>query len=105
MRPRPAKVCTTPGCPLEQPCPTHKPTPWAGSTRSQRLPPNWSKIRRRVIARDHGRCQWPDCGAPGTEVDHITRGDNHTLANLQLLCAPHHKTKTASEAADARRGG
>lgn len=81
--------------------------PWQGSTRKYRLPPDWPQRRAAVIARDHGTCQMPQadrlpCGAPGTDVDHIQRGDNHDLANLWLLCRACHTTKTQAEAAAAR---
>lgn len=42
------------------------------------------------------------CVDVGKEVDHIERGDNHDLSNLQLLCKWHHGKKTAKEANQAR---
>lgn len=74
---------------------------YSGSTRRARLPRDWHTLRRRVITRDRGRCV--QCGAPGTDVDHITHGDDHRLANLQLLCHPCHNTKTQAEAQAARQ--
>jgi hypothetical protein len=74
---------------------------WESSDRESRLPANWHKLRARVKRRDGGICQ--SCGQPGTQVDHIIRGDNHDLENLQLLCGPCHTRKTQIESAAARR--
>lgn len=102
---RARKVCGKPGCPRLQPCPDHPPVAWSGSTRRQRLPPDWDRRRRSILARDptcqDGRvCQGL---ALSTEVDHILAGDDHSLANLQGICHQCHKAKTAAEAAEARR--
>lgn len=76
---------------------------WQGSTRRARLPADWPAIRTRIIARDGGVCQLPDpgtgliCGAPGTDVDHRRRGDDHRDTNLWLLCTAHHGRKSAAE--------
>lgn len=76
------------------------PTPgWKGSDRRSRLPSDWAKIRERVKRRDLGLCQ--ECGAPGTDVDHIRPGDDHSMSNLRLLCAACHKAKTAKEGGEA----
>lgn len=74
---------------------------WEGSTRRARLPKGWPCIRRRIIRRDRV-CVWPMsdgtvCGATGTDVDHIVPGDDHSDANLRLLCVWHHKHKSSSE--------
>ncbi|MFJ9671079.1 HNH endonuclease [Streptomyces sp. NPDC101221] len=37
------------------------------------------------------------CGQPGTEVDHIRPGSDHSLDNLQLLCHACHARKTHAE--------
>ena len=102
--PRASKACSQPGCPHLQPCPTHPKIAWAGSTRRARLPPGWTRIRAAVLYRDP-TCQIRDIcnGAPSTDVDHITAGDDHSLTNLQGACGPCHKRKTAAEAAQARR--
>lgn len=73
---------------------------WAGSTRRDRLPPDWPRRRTRILRRDHHRCQ--HCGAPATDVDHIVPGDDHHDTNLQALCRPCHNTKTQAEAQAAR---
>lgn len=76
---------------------------WEGSTRKERLPSDWQERRRQVMLRDRRRCQWRDvpggqiCGLQGNQVDHIVRGDNHELSNLQVLCEPHHRIKSARE--------
>ncbi|MFI0940908.1 HNH endonuclease [Streptomyces sp. NPDC021020] len=77
------------------------PIGWENSNRESRLPANWHKLRARVKRRDGGLCK--SCGRPGTQVDHIIRGDNHALENLQLLCEPCHTRKTQAESAEARR--
>jgi len=73
--------------------------PWQGSTRLARLPKDWQRRRQAVIRRDGGRCR--RCGAPAREVDHIVPGDDHTLANLQLLCRRCHLAKSAHEGTTA----
>jgi 5-methylcytosine-specific restriction protein A len=98
--PRAAKVCSEPGCPNLQPCPEHRKVPWQGSTRSQRLPRGWRKLRRFVLSRDP-LCRI--CGqTPSTECDHIVPGDDHSLDNLQGVCGPCHTAKTQKEASEAR---
>lgn len=79
---------------------------WSTSDRAQRLPPDWWRIRAQVKARARGQCEWvldngTRCTQPGTDADHVARGDAHHLANLQWLCHPHHKVKTAAENRDA----
>ncbi|MGG7307551.1 HNH endonuclease [Curtobacterium sp. AB451] len=81
---------------------------WEGSDRRERLPRDWE--HRRNIVRDNagGRCEatmrdGSRCTERGTDCDHIVRGDNHALSNLQWLCGWHHNKKTAREALEARR--
>jgi 5-methylcytosine-specific restriction endonuclease McrA len=52
----------------------------------------------------HPACQWVEhaspCGRPATEVDHIVpkiRGGSDEAANLQSLCARHHRIKTTQD--------
>ncbi|QPB09833.1 HNH endonuclease [Streptomyces phage Shady] len=80
---------------------------WHSSNRRSELPPNWGTLRQRVIRRDKGLCQGVLdtgglCGHPGTDVDHIRPGNDHSLSNLQLLCPWCHKRKTQAESAQAR---
>lgn len=76
---------------------------WETSTRRKRLPPDWSRRRRRILRRDP-TCQllFDCCTTVSTEVDHKDRGDDHRDRNLQGVCGPCHKRKTAAEAAEAR---
>lgn len=82
---------------------------WADSARSQALPADWPQrrdtVRRRAGGRCEGRVEGVRCPARGTECDHVTphaRGGADDLSNLQWLCTPCHKRKTAKEAAQAR---
>ena len=85
---------------------------WVGSTRRSRLPPNWRKLRLRVMRRDQNACQWvvnlrtgETHDAPATEVDHIVPGDDHSMSNLQALCSKHHAQKSGTEGARAAANG
>jgi 5-methylcytosine-specific restriction enzyme A len=104
--PRSSTVCPVSGCPNLQPCSTHRRAAWSGSDRAARLPTNWPKLRSQVRKRDRHTCQGCGCPTPPGEgsVDHIIRGDDHRLENLQLLCDSCHDTKTTAEAAAARKG-
>ena len=70
------------------------------SKRRLQLPADWPTIRRAVIQRDQVCVQ---CGAPGNQVDHIGNPLDHSLSNLQLLCAEDHKKKTARQGITASR--
>ncbi|MFJ3248306.1 HNH endonuclease [Streptomyces sp. NPDC086782] len=75
---------------------------WSSSTRRARLPKDWARTRRRVLRRDKHACtnEFSDgrvCGAPANQVDHITPGDDHSMANLRALCAWCHARKSATE--------
>lgn len=79
---------------------------WQGSNRRDRLPKDWPAIRARILKRDGYACQHKDddglrCGAHTNQVDHIINGDDHSDANLQALCHPHHKVKSAREGSRA----
>lgn len=86
--------------------------PWSNESRQSRgYGATWEKLRKRVIARAKGLCE--KCAregrvGPGRDVDHVVskakatrlgwsqaRIDN--LSNLQYLCEPCHKEKTAAE--------
>lgn len=75
---------------------------WQGSDRAARLPSDWQTRRLRVLRRDGYRCRWRMagggiCGEPARDVDHIERGDDHALENLQVLCRWHHARKSSAE--------
>lgn len=60
----------------------------------------WRRIRDAILLRDKYTCQ--SCGHIGTdlEVDHIVnvaQGGSDDECNLQALCIPCHKAKTATE--------
>ena len=68
----------------------------------------WQQQRERILTRDNGLCCM--CSKAGrvslaTDVDHIVnkaQGGSDDDANLQSLCRPCHKAKTAGE---SHRGG
>lgn len=54
-------------------------------------------VRRAVLARSAGTCEWPGCSAPGAHFDHIvpvSKGGNGALVNVQWLCSPHNLAKS-----------
>ena len=80
---------------------------WQGSDRRDRLPPDWPKIRARILRRDGRRCTVRNvdgvrCGELATDVDHVKPGDDHRDANLRAVCQWHHRRKTGREGAAAR---
>ncbi len=79
---------------------------WEGSQRKHQLPANWRELRTKVAQRAGWRCQnYLDgvrCTRPGSHCDHIRRGNNHSMDNLQWLCPPCHNTKSGKEGAAAR---
>lgn len=68
--------------------------------RSQPLPSDWQRIRRRILSRDGGICYL--CGQPGAgEVDHLipaSRGGNDDDSNLAAVHKRCHRFKTSREA-------
>lgn len=78
---------------------------WADSKnpRNYRLPGDWKTRRAKVLRRDHRTCQINGrrCTYDATEVDHIVRGDDHSLGNLQSACRNCHREKTSKEAGEA----
>lgn len=80
---------------------------WSSSTRRDRLPEDWHKIRGKVLKRDGFRCRarlasGRRCGAYANQVDHIRPGDDHRPENLQALCEQCHAIKSSSEGGQAR---
>lgn len=80
---------------------------WTTQARKAQLPPDWPRIRVRVLRRDRYRCQQRNelgrlCLEPANQVDHIERGHDHALANLQALCRRCHAAKSSAEGVDAR---
>lgn len=69
-----------------------------------------AKDRNQIKDRDCGLCQ--ECRRQGkttvgSDVDHIVpleQGGTNEQSNLELLCEPCHKAKTAREAAQRARG-
>ena len=64
----------------------------------------WDKLRAEILERDRRLCvrclAEHDRTTPATEVDHITpkaQGGTDHPSNLQSLCHPCHKAKTARE--------
>lgn len=72
---------------------------WAGSNRRSRLPVNWPSIRADVLD-EEPFCRL--CGiGPSVVCDHIIRGDDHSRANLQGICRPCDRIKSAREGGTA----
>jgi 5-methylcytosine-specific restriction endonuclease McrA len=84
-------------------------TAWQDSTRRDRFPSNWARIRQQILERDGHRCQWVDqlgqCGQIATDVDHIrpvSQGGTDAPQNLTSLCRWHHNRKSSAEGNAAR---
>lgn len=80
---------------------------WAGSNRSDTLPPDWTAIRARVHKRSRRTCEWPTltgkCGRPADGgVDHIGSRDDHSMKNLRDSCHSHHGKKSSAQGNDAK---
>jgi len=81
---------------------------WSSSNRKARLPADWPALRRATLERCGGRCEvlkkdGSRCRDKAQEVDHITPGDDHRMANLRGICTWHHARKSALEGVAARR--
>lgn len=75
---------------------------WDPTKRKAELPKNWGALRRKVLDRDQHQCvvilgNGSRCPNQATHVDHIQRGNDHSLENLQALCPKHHAQKSAAE--------
>lgn len=97
-------------CALHQVLPGRYADRSRGSSTERGYGAAWRRARERVLSRDGGLCQ--PCLRGGftktaTEVDHIVNkaeGGTDDDNNLQAICEPCHKAKTAQEAARARSG-
>ena len=118
MPTRPPRVCNGCGEAVTGRCTrcderawSRKPPSWTGgSTR------RWRKFRAMWMA-EHPLCAGHPagyrCGAVGEEVDHITplsqypesqrEGARYDERNVQTLCKPCHRRKTAEESASTKR--
>lgn len=97
--------CAKPGCHRialggSANCEQHQRPAFQYTRRAERLPKDWRARRQTVLARDNYLCR--NCGAPANEVDHRVAGDDHSLDNLQALCTPCHRRKTAWEGVKAQ---
>lgn len=89
-----------------QALPITGPSPAMSSTSRRRspLPPDWHRIRSRILERDNHTCQLRiHCaGSPATEVHHTAGPDDHRDEVLIAACKPCHATTTGRDAARAR---
>jgi 5-methylcytosine-specific restriction endonuclease McrA len=70
-----------------------------------------AKVKREVVKRDEGKCQWnlPDGGVCGAtvrlEIDHVVprgKGGASTVENCRILCRPHNLEAARQAYGDAR---
>lgn len=102
---RAPRPCSVPGCPelvrdaLAQ-CPMHRAEADSrkGTRQSRGYDAPWYVVRGRVLAT---RPACVDCGAPATEVDHITAlragGARLDPANLRPMCGRCHRSRTGRD--------
>ena len=86
---------------------------WADSGRRARLPDNWPDLVKATRDAAHGRCQGitmpglpthsERCDGTGSECDHVTAGDDHSLGNLAWLNTHCHALKSSAEGVAARQ--
>jgi 5-methylcytosine-specific restriction protein A len=80
----------------------------AAQARRDRLPKDWARLRRQVLARDGYRCvallaDGSRCAEVASDVDHIVAMlDDNRLEALQSLCGAHHRYKSSSEGGKAK---
>lgn len=77
---------------------------WETSNRRASLPPDWRKIRARILRRDPiCRLAYDDiCEGRSVEVDHIGEANDHRPHMLRGVCSPCHKRRTQEQAQAAR---
>lgn len=107
---KPARVCNKQGCVEivigDTYCAEHKQKAWANSTRASQKPKGWQQLRLRILKRDNHTCVY--CGAPATEVDHVTpvsRGGSHSPSNLVAACTPCNQRKNIEQRNRPAPGG
>lgn len=77
--------------------------PRVGTTTERGYGADWQRARVRALQRDRGLCvACLQAGrvTPAREVDHIVplvKGGTHAVDNLQALCIPCHRDKTAAD--------
>lgn len=123
MPSRPPRQCNRPMCKgLSRDgsnyCPKHKPEQKSGWSRYREKTGNrhqagyghkWDKLRKAVLIRDRHLCQV--CLKLGVmteakQVDHILNkaaGGTDDMHNLQSICWPCHKRKTAQESKEGKK--
>jgi 5-methylcytosine-specific restriction enzyme A len=102
------RACTICGKLSEQGrCPKHRPKPWEGSRRREKVTLSGSAQQKRsrwILERDDTICHV--CGHAGArEVDHVTpiaEGGADDESNLRPIHEDCHRRKTAREAARGR---
>lgn len=106
---RARKICSSPGCAELQPCEAHAQKPWASSDRRSELPSDWNRRVRTVLRRNElhndGLCQdGRVCGglSLAREVHHPGDPSDHTVDQLEAVCAACHAASTNRQAIDAR---
>ncbi|MCL1126721.1 HNH endonuclease [Shewanella surugensis] len=111
MPPRMRKPCAAAGCgalTTTRHCDKHKSLGWethhAGRSKEQRgYGKDWQRLRLLILNRDKYLCQC--CRREGiathaTDVDHViakAHGGTDIESNLEALCKPCHRSKTAHE--------
>jgi len=77
----------------------------SNSNRRAELPPNWESLRTQVLRDSNYECRmgWQGCLTRATEVDHIRRGNDHSISNLRAACSACHSKKSSREGLAQRR--
>lgn len=88
-----------------QHCTCQPQTPWRNSPQRKASGRRWQNLRRAKLQADPICQSDNNCRRPAETVDHVIplaeNGPEWDWHNLQSLCHPHHREKTAAE---ARRG-
>ena len=76
---------------------------WDSSNRRLTLPPDWGRVRLRVLKRDNYKCQLKleCCTGSATEVDHINSPEDHSA--LQAVCSACHARKSSQQGSDRKK--